>query len=50
MLENFIMQVRRPKGVSGDRDVFVSRAARASAAAVKIKWPKYSMSYGPNIM
>ena len=27
MLENFIMQVRRPKGVSGEREAFVSRAA-----------------------
>ena len=33
MLENFIMQVRRPKGVSSERVAFVSRAAQASAAA-----------------
>ena len=30
MLENFIMQVRRPKGVSGKRVAFVSRAAACS--------------------
>ena len=29
MQENFIMQVRRPKGVSGERKAFVSRATRA---------------------
>ena len=28
MLENFIMQVRRPKGVSGKCEAFVSRAAQ----------------------
>ena len=33
MLENFIMQVRRPKGVSSEREAFVSRTARASAEA-----------------
>ena len=33
MLENFIIQVRRPKGVSGEHEAFVSRVARASAAA-----------------
>ena len=33
MLENFIMPVRRPEGVLGEREAFVSRAARASAAA-----------------
>ena len=33
MLENYIMQVRRPKGVSSEREAFVSRGARASAAA-----------------
>ena len=33
MLENFIMQVRRPKGVLGEREAFVSCAAKASAAA-----------------
>ena len=27
MLENFITQVRRPKGVSSEREAFVSRAA-----------------------
>ena len=27
MLETFIMQVRRPKGVSGEREMFVSCAA-----------------------
>ena len=32
MLENFIMQVRRPKGVSSERE------ARASAAARTHKW------------
>ena len=29
MLENFIIQVRRPKGVSGEHEAFVSRVARA---------------------
>ena len=33
MLENFIMQVRRPKGVLGERVAFVSPAAKVSAAA-----------------
>ena len=33
MLEKFIMQVRRPKGVSSEREAFVSRAAQANAAA-----------------
>ena len=33
MLENFITQVRRPKGVSSERVAFISRAAQASAAA-----------------
>ena len=37
MLENFIMQVRRPKGVTSEREAFVSRAAQASAAACKNK-------------
>ena len=31
MLENFIMQVRGPKGVSGKRVAFVSRAQRKPA-------------------
>ena len=33
MLENFIMQVRRPKGVLDERVAFVSPAAQGSAAA-----------------
>ena len=33
MPENFITQVRRPKGVLGERVAFVNRAAQASAAA-----------------
>ena len=33
MLENFIMQVSRPKGVLGECEAFVSRASRASVAA-----------------
>ena len=33
MLENFILQVRRPKGSLGEREAFVSRASQASAAA-----------------
>ena len=33
MLENYITQIRRPKGASGEREAFVSRAAKASAAA-----------------
>ena len=33
MLENFIMQVRRPRGVLSEPEAFVSRAAQASAAA-----------------
>ena len=33
MLENYITQVRRPKGVLSEREAFVSRAAQASAAA-----------------
>ena len=33
MLDNFIMQVRRPKGVSGERVAFVSHTAQATAAA-----------------
>ena len=33
MLESYIAQVRRPKGVSSEREAFVSRAAQASAAA-----------------
>ena len=33
MLENYITQVRRPKGVLSERKAFVSRAAKASAAA-----------------
>ena len=33
MLENYITQVKRPKGVSSEREAFVSRAAHASAAA-----------------
>ena len=37
MLENFIMQIRRPKGVLNERKAFVSRAARASAAGRKVK-------------
>ena len=36
MLENFIMHVRRPKGVLGERIAFVSREAQASAAAYTI--------------
>ena len=35
MLENFIMPVRRPKGVSSERVAFVSLTAQASAAACK---------------
>ena len=31
------MQVRRPKGISGEREAFVSRAAQASAAACIIE-------------
>ena len=38
MPENFIMQVRRPKGVLGEREAFVSRAAQASAAACTNKF------------
>ena len=37
MLENYITQVRRPKGVSSEREAFVSRAAQASAAACILK-------------
>ena len=33
MLEIYITQVRRPKGVSSEREAFISRAAQASAAA-----------------
>ena len=33
MLEIYITQVRRPKGVSSKREAFISRAAQASAAA-----------------
>ena len=33
MLENYITQVRRPKGFSGERVAFVSRVAQASVAA-----------------
>ena len=33
MLEIYITQVRRPKGVSSEREAFVSHAAQASAAA-----------------
>ena len=33
MLESYIAQVRRPKGVSSEREAFVSRAAKASTAA-----------------
>ena len=33
MLESYIAQVRRPKGVSSKREAFVSRGAQASAAA-----------------
>ena len=33
MLENYITEVRRPKGVLSERKAFVSRAAQASAAA-----------------
>ena len=33
MLENYITQVRHSKGVSSEREAFVSRAAQASAAA-----------------
>ena len=36
MLENYITQVRRPKGVSREREAFVSRGAEASAAACLI--------------
>ena len=32
MLENYITQVRRPKGVSSEREAFVSRPAQASSA------------------
>ena len=37
MLENYITQVRHPKGVSSEREAFVSRAAQASAAACSNK-------------
>ena len=37
MLENYITQVRRPKGVSSEHEAFVSRAAQASAAACVYK-------------
>ena len=40
MLENFIMQVRRPMGVSSEREAFVSRTAQASAAACNNKYTK----------
>ena len=33
MLENFIMQVRRPKGVSSEREAFVSPAAACYSKA-----------------
>ena len=33
MLEIYITQVRRPKGVSSEREAVISRAAQASAAA-----------------
>ena len=33
MLESYITPVRRPKGVSIEREAFVSRAAQDSAAA-----------------
>ena len=33
MLESYIGQVRRPKGVLSEREAFVNRAAQASAAA-----------------
>ena len=36
MLENYIMEVRHPKGVLSEREAIVSRAAQASAAACKI--------------
>ena len=32
MLENYITQVRRLKGISSEREAFVSRAAQASEA------------------
>ena len=34
---NFIKQVRRPKGVSVEREAYVSRGAEASAALVYYK-------------
>ena len=37
MLENYITQVGRPKGVSSEREAFVSRAAQASAAVCNNK-------------
>ena len=37
MLEKLIMQIRRPKGVLGERGAFLSRAARANAAAHQYK-------------
>ena len=37
MLENYITQVRHSKGVSSEREAFVSRAAQASTAACYVK-------------
>ena len=45
MLENYITQVRRTKGVSSEREAFVSRAAQASTAACLINNTKNSMPY-----
>ena len=44
MLENFIMQVRRPKGVSCEREAFVA-AALARAAARQYKIPRRSSGH-----
>ena len=38
MLENFIMQVRRPKGVSCEREAFVAAALARAARLVSIKF------------
>ena len=58
MLENFIMHVRDPKGVLGGREAFVSRGARASAAARSndivnsselVYFQNGSISFSPNL-
>ena len=46
MLGNFIVQVRRPKGVSSERVAFVSRAVQAIATACNNNIIMFFLRYG----